>query len=167
MIWKRLRGTRDTVDGSAAIDSQPQLQPIQLFTTAGVISGAITDDGRRVSDLMLTDDEFRIQTDDDGWVSISLADVVLVVPPSHVSTRRIHRAKRRVAFDVPPYRIVGTAHLPPGTQLDPFVLRTGRPALPVTNAWIRNEVLDEDYHAEVAIIAVNAISSARELLGPA
>ena len=167
MIWKLRRSARDAVDGSTARQAEPLLEPIQLFTLDGEVLGAIAAEGRRISDLMAAEPALRIQTEDGAWSSISLAEVLIVVPPRQISNRRIHRTKRRVAFDVPPYRVVGTAHLPPGTQLDPFVLRTGRSALAVTNAWIRDDAADQDHHAEVAIVTVRAITGARELLGPA
>lgn len=167
MIWKRRRITAAAVDGSAARDVAPHLEPIQLFVRTGVITGWIEPEGQRISDLLAGQPALRIRDDDDGWSTVSVEDILVAAPPRHASTRRIHRAKRRVAFDVPPYEIVGTAHLAPGTQLDPFVLRSGRPILPLTNAWIHDTDTDTDYHFDTAIVTVRAVAAARELLGPA
>jgi hypothetical protein len=166
VIWKRRRAAAAAIDGTAAREVAPELDPIKLFVRTGVIDGWIDAGGRRISDLMAEERVLRIR-DADGWSTVSIADVLVAGPPPHLSTRRIHRVKRRVAFDVPPYEIVGTAHLPPGTQLDPFVLRTARPILPVTNAWVHDTDTGEDHHLETAIVTVSAITRGRELLGPA
>lgn len=166
-FWKQRRGTEpQAIDGAAARELAPSLEPVRLYLADRVVVGSMPADDRRVSDLLVSGDHLRVQEDDGTWASYPLAELVVVEPPAHASLRRIHRAKRRVELVAAPYRIVGTTHLPPGTQLDPFVLRTGRPAIAVTNAWVHRDDGSIDDHLDVAIVTVDRISFARELLGP-
>ena len=122
-------------------------------------------DGERLTDLIANQLGLRVQLDDGSWEGLSIDDIVLVAPPPHTSQRKIHRTRWRIELTAEPYKIIGTAHLPPGTQLNPFVLRTGRPALPVTGAWMRVEGdPSSDQDLDVAIVIVKSISMARELL---
>lgn len=165
-FWSLRRGTSsETVQGTAAVELVPALEPIQVFLADRIINGHIAPEGERVTDLLAARRGLRIQDENGEWETVDVADIVLVSPPPHTSQRRIHRARRRVELEVPPYLVTGTAHLPPGTQLDPFVIRTGRPVIPVTGAWVRIEGdPTSDQHLDVAILSVAAIERARELL---
>lgn len=165
-FWSLRRGTSSqSVQGTAAVELEPALEPIQVFLTDRIISGLIAPEGERVTDLLAVRKGIRVQVDEGRWEHIDVGDIVLVAPPPHASQRRIHRSRRRVELTLPPYTVTGTAHMPPGTQLDPFVLRTGRPVIPVTGAWVRVEGdASTDQHLDVAILSVHAIDHARELL---
>lgn len=166
-FWSLRRGTSSrAVEGTAAREVVPALEPVQIFLADRVVRGAVVPDGERLTDLIANQLGLRVQLEDGSWEGLSIDDIILVAPPPHASQRRIHRAKRRIELTADPYKITATAHLPPGTQLDPFVLRTGRPVLPVTGAWVRiEEDASSDQQLDVAIVTVKAISMARELLG--
>lgn len=167
-FWSLRRGTSaGSVQGTAAVEIAPALEPIQVFLADRIITGHIAPEGERVTDVLAARAGIRVQVDDGTWEHVDVDAIILVAPPPHASIRRIHRARRRVELIAPPYAVTGTAHLPPGTQLDPFVLRTGRPVLPVTGAWVRVPGdASIDQHLDVAILTVHAIEIARELLSP-
>lgn len=165
-FWSLRRGASSrSVEGTAAVELVPALEPIQVFLADRIINGLIAPEGERVTDLLAARAGLRVQVGEDAWEHVSVDEILLVAPPPHASQRKIHRARRRVELSVAPYTVTGTAHLPPGTQLDPFVLRTGRPVIPVTDAWVRIEGdASTDQHFDVAILTVAAIDYARELL---
>lgn len=164
-FWNVRRATSPSaVEGSAARSIEPQLEPVQIFLRDGVVRGHVSPDGERLTDLLANQLGLRAQLADGTWSSYSLHDIVIVAPPPHASGRRIHRSKHRVELAAGPYTIIGTAHLPPGTQLNPFVLRTGRPVLPVTNAWVRADFAEPiDQQFDVAIVVVKAVDEVHGL----
>ena len=166
-FWPK-RGTDPAAqDGSAARSLHTPGEPVRLYLAREVVQGTMDAGGERLTDVLATTAALRIRFDDDDWRAYRVDDIVLLAPPPHDSQRRIHRIRRRVEFIAPPYTVTGTAYLPPGTQLEPFVLRSGRRVVPVTSVLVRsdNEEVDEDL--AVGILMVAAIRSARELMGPA
>lgn len=166
-FWSLRRDAPTTAPVSIVAEEQePAMEPVQVFLPRHVVRGRVLREAERMTDILARRPALRVQEADGAWTDVAFDDIVLVAPPPHVSQRRIHRARRRIELFAEPYTITGTAHLPPGTQLDPFVLRTGRPTLPVTSAWVRIEGdPTTDQQLDVAIVNVEAISRAKELLG--
>lgn len=166
-LWGKARGTSPAaIDGAAARSLAPSaLAPVRLYLRDRVVDGAVDAEGERMTDLLTSRAALRVMGDTGSWVAYAREEIVAVAPPPHVSSRRLHRARRRVEFVAPPYIVTGTAHLPPGTQLQPFVLRSGRLALPVTGAWLRTEDGSIDEDLDVAIMLVPGIVMAREIIG--
>lgn len=164
-FWSRRGSKRTSTDGASALAVEPALEPIQLFLSDRIVNGSVVSDGERLTDMIASKDTLRINVIEDEWETFAIADVLVVAPPPHVSARRIHRMRRRIELAADPYVLTGTAHLPPGTQLDPFVMRTGQRTLPVTDVWLRvpgNEEIDQQL--DVALVVVASITRARELL---
>lgn len=165
-FWGRRRGTSPgATDGSTARAIEPQAdEPVRLYLRDGAIHGVIDSGGERMTDLLTSRSALRVQLEDGSWQAFAHDALVAVAPPPHLSRRRIHRARRRVEFTAPPYLVTGTAHLPPGTQLAPFVLQSGRIALPVTSAWIRTVDGDVSDDLDVVILLVRSVTMAREIM---
>ncbi len=165
-FWGMRRGaSSSSTVGSAAVELIPDAAPIQVFLADRIVSGHVVTEGERITDLLAERRGLRVQVEDGSWEQIDVDDIRLIAPPPHASKRRIHRSKHRVQLLVPPYQVMGVVHLPPGTQLDPFVLRTGRVVLPVTRAWLLADGDPSvDQQLDVAILAVHAIQTAKELL---
>ena len=165
-FWGTRRGASSSATvGSSAVELIPDVAPIQVFLADRIVTGHIATEGERITDLLAERRGLRVQLEDGTWEQIDVDDIRLVAPPPHASKRRIHRSKHRVQLLVPPYKVMGVVHLPPGTQLDPFVLRTGRLVLPVTGAWLLGDGDPSvDQQLDVAILAVHAIETAKELL---
>lgn len=73
------------------------------------------------------------------WLFVTPADMLVVVPPDHSTDRlqRLHRTARRVRIVVPPYEVIGNAHVQPGSDPVAFLLRHARTFVPVTSASLR------------------------------
>lgn len=92
--------------------------------------------------------------------------VMLVAPPALPThqQRRLHRLRHRVAIRIADYRIVGTAHVPPGNRVDQAVFARRSAFLPVTDASIHHVANDEAVDLPVVLVNVALIDSVTELL---
>jgi hypothetical protein len=169
-FWKVSRGSQPSlVDGSAARAPDPRLEPIQLFTTDGRLSGWIVALEERVTDVLNSREILRVCVDPitDTWADIEQEALLLVAPPPRggANPRKIHRHKRRVRALVGRYTVEGVAHLPPGMPLDPYLLRTRQPFVALTDVILSDG--DEREGGEthpVAIINVNNLEELHALL---
>ena len=155
---------REPIMGVPSID----LEPVALFGCHGVVEGSIDPMGRRMTELLNTRQDVRINVPDATgtvrWESFPLGDVVAVAPPPHATdpARRVSRRRHRVVLQAGLYRIVGTAHLPPGPDIHAFLQR--RPGwMPLTDCTIGTS--EADYEVDVAIVNAAHIREVERLLG--
>jgi hypothetical protein len=114
------------------------LEPIRLIIEGGDLSGWVRPGDQRWSDILQAGKPFAFLpagADRSGWTEVVPDELVLVVPPPHVSapTLRLPTVHHEVRIRAGNYRVMGTAHLRPGEQDDP-ILRATRRFLPLTNA---------------------------------
>jgi hypothetical protein len=135
-----------------------EIAPIELYTADSRIVGWIAPNGRRVTDLLATQDELHLWRPSPGaldgealpqinpealpgdsgeWESLATDRVILAMPPEWRASRqlRLHRRLRRVAIQAGPFHVTGNVHLAPGVEISHHLLRTQR-FIPLTDAYI-------------------------------
>ena len=156
--WRRGPGPSAT-EGSAAmaVSASTELAPVELYTADARVVGWIAPNGRRVTDLLSTQDELRLWRPSPGplddrseprqaggdptqhgeWQSLATDRVILAMPPEWRASRqlRLHRRLRRAALVAGPFSVTGNVHLAPGADVGPHMLRTQR-FIPLTDAYI-------------------------------
>jgi hypothetical protein len=136
-------------------------EPIRLILEDADVTGWVRTEGQRMTDILQAGEPFSFMPaggEPGQWTEIFPDDVVLAVPPPHVSPpeQRLPRNQHEVMIRAGAYGVVGTAHLRPGEQDDP-ILRATRRFLPLTDATFGHENgLDE--HAEVVIVNLRRTS---------
>lgn len=167
--WPRGAGaSRAAATGALELVRPPE--PIRVFRADGEVEGWIAASGQRVTDLLNANPSLRIQldaADSERWIEVERDTILLVTPPPHAGQRqrRVHRQRRRVRATVGPFDVVGTAHLTPGSGLDPYLLRTRQAFLPMTDVVIsRRDHPGWEQEAAVAIINVGNLSALHALL---
>jgi hypothetical protein len=173
--WRRGPGPSAT-RGSAAVASSPELAPIEIYTADTRVVGWIAPNGRRVTDLLNSQDELRLwrpspgAVDSDGmpvvgtsvggdtgdWESLATARVVLAMPPEWRASRqlRLHRRLRRAALVAGPFSVTGNIHLANGVQVGPHLLR-GQGFLPLTDAYFLHAG-EPSFEHVVSVVIVNS-----------
>lgn len=174
--WRRGPGPSAT-QGSAAMAASGEIAPIELYTAGARIVGWIAPDGRRVTDLLSTQDELRLWRPTPGaldgdavppsspsalpgdageWESLATDRVILAMPPEWRASRqlRLHRRLRRVALAAGPFNVTGNVHLAPGVEIGPHLLRINR-FIPLTDAYILHAG-DPPFEHVVSVVIVNA-----------
>jgi hypothetical protein len=173
--WRRGPGPSAT-RGSAAVASSPELAPIEIYTADTRVVGWIAPNGRRVTDVLNSQDELRLwrpspgAVDDDGmpvvgtsvggdtgdWESLATARVVLAMPPEWRASRqlRLHRRLRRAALVAGPFSVTGNIHLANGVQVGPHLLR-GQGFLPLTDAYFLHAG-EPSFEHVVSVVIVNS-----------
>jgi hypothetical protein len=140
--------------------AEGELEPIRLILEEADLTGWLYTQGRRMTDILQAGDPFSFLQDDlTHWIEVVPDDMLLVIPPPHVSApdQRLARNQHRVLIGAGDYRVLGTAHLRPGEQDDPM-LRATRRFLPLTDAiFSRGEGAGEA--AEVVIVNLRRTSS--------
>jgi hypothetical protein len=159
--------------GSAAIaEEAAQPEPVELYTSAALVTGSIMPEGRRLSDILNGSSLLRLRqphltpyraglqlerTGEAEWRSVDTADVLFVAPPEHTSARqmRVHRKQRRVRIAAGDFEITGVAHVPPGNDLAAYLRRSGVRFLPLTNAVAYSRA-DPAWERVAPVLLVNA-----------
>jgi hypothetical protein len=154
-----------------------EIAPIELYTADARIVGWIAPDGRRVTDLLATQDELRLWRPRPGaldgealppidpaaapgdageWESLATDRVILAMPPEWRASRqlRLHRRLRRAALHAGPFRVTGNVHLAPGVEVGLHLLRQQR-FIPLTDAYILHEG-EPPFEHVVSVAIVNA-----------
>jgi hypothetical protein len=179
--WRR-GGASSAIDGSAALQAVEELEPVEIYTRAAMVTGSVVSHGERMSDILNQHSELRVRApralpygevdelpsfDQGVWAALGVDEILFVMPPSHVShpQRRVHRRQRRVLMRTGEFEIVGTAHLLPGTELSPFALATRVHFMPVTKATVRstNDPFWER-SADVVLVNVRPLEDLREVV---
>ena len=155
--WRRGPGLSAT-QGNVAMAAANEIAPIELYTADARIVGWIAPNGRRVTDLLTTQDELRLWRPSPGvldgdamppidpsalpgdageWESLATDRVILAMPPEWRASRqlRLHRRLRRAALQAGPFNVTGNVHLAPGVEVSRHLLRTQR-FIPLTDAYI-------------------------------
>ncbi len=153
----------------AAVALAPTLEPITLYLAEGTVFGRIDPEGRRVSDLLNLRPILRIRIPGtiEAWTPYPRDEVLIAAPPPAMTDpqRRLRRLRRRVALRIGPYRVVGTAHVPPGTRVDEELLSRRSVFLPVTDVVI-DSILEPsvEHEAPVALVNIAAVQEITQLL---
>ena len=116
-------------------------EPIRLIFEDADLTGWVRTAGQRMTDILQAGEPFSfLPTGGDAsqWTEVFPDDLVLVVPPPHVSppTLRLSTNQHGVLIRTGSYQVAGTAHLRPG-ELDDPILRATRRFLPLTRATFR------------------------------
>lgn len=127
--------------------TDPELQPMRVYTRDIVVAGHVRATDERMTDILQRGDDLAFLPDGANgfdpaaWMTLQPKSVLILVPPAHVSPpeKRLHRQTQRVVIRIGPYVVTGTAHLRPGYEQDLF-LRATQPFLPLTDAVIASEV---------------------------
>jgi hypothetical protein len=158
--WRRGPGPSGT-QGNVALAASADIAPIELYTADSRIVGWIAPNGRRVTDLLSTQDELRLWRPSPGtldgdvlppldgsvlpgdsgeWESLFTDQVILAMPPEWRASRqlRLHRRLRRAAIHAGPFHVTGNVHLAPGLEVGHHLLRQQR-FIPLTDAYILHE----------------------------
>lgn len=136
-------------------------QPIRLITEDGDLPGWVHTQGQRMTDILQAGEPFSFLPRGGGpdqWVEVVPDDLLLAVPPPHVSepTLRVHGNQTQVLIRAGAYQIAGTALMRSGEQDDP-ILRATRRFLPLTTATFGREG-EEPEQAEVVIVNMRRTS---------
>jgi hypothetical protein len=142
-----------------ATDAQ-DLQPIRLYAEELILVASVSPGDERVTDILNRGGDLRIlpagaaASDEDSWLSVTIDDVGIVVPPDHVSPphKRVVREKHVIRLRVVGWDVVGTAHLKAGAEQDAFLIST-QPFLPLTNATITSP--DHPFPEVYDVVIVN------------
>jgi hypothetical protein len=174
-FWNWRRGSTTTATaGSTAMALSPDLAPIELYTADARIVGWIAANGRRVTDLLNSQDELRLwqpspgpieaplsgpapSPDDSGdWQSLLTDQMILAMPPEWRASRqlRLHRKLRRVALTAGPFSVTGNLHMAPGNEPGPDLLVRGPHFLPLTEAYILHNA-EPPFEHVVSVVIVN------------
>jgi hypothetical protein len=174
--WRRGPGPSAT-QGSAAVAPSGEIAPIELYTADARIVGWIAPNGRRVTDLLTTQDELRLWRPSPGaldgdamppvdpstlpgeggeWESLATDRVILAMPPEWRASRqlRLHRRLRRAALQAGPFAVTGNIHLAPGVEIGSHLLRIHR-FIPLTDAYILHSG-EPPFEHVVSVAIVNA-----------
>lgn len=181
--WRRSPGALAT-QGSAAIALAPELAAIEIYTADSRIVGWIASQGKRITDLLTTQDELRlwrpspgplddttmpaasgassgassgaVAGDNGEWQSLPTSQVVLAMPPEWRASRqlRLHRRLRRAALIAGPFNVTGNVHLHPGVEVGLHLLRN-QTFVPLTDAYILHNG-EPPFEHVVSVVIVNS-----------
>ena len=171
---------RTEADTATAIaEREATIESVELYTSAAMVYGWLEADGRRLSDILNTNSVLAIRDprstglvadldgeQGSGWTRLSVDDILLAMPPPHDSARqlKIHRRKHRVRIRTGPFEVVGTAHVLPGTALDPYVLRSRMHFLALTDAHLYGSNPPIERSAPVVLVNVRPVKELLEVL---
>ena len=180
-FWSPLRRGTET-QGATALHPAQQHEPVEIYTVGSLITGKVSPQGRRLSDMLSQSSVLRVKDPNvipyregistepaapDSWHSVETDDVLFVMPPEHLSPRqlRIHRRQRRIRMRIGDFEIVGTAHTAPGTELSLYTLRQRSRFLALTNA-VAYSNSDPAWERAASVILVNLapVAELKELL---
>lgn len=173
--WRRGPGLSAT-QGNVAMAASSEIAPIELYTADSRIVGWIAPNGRRVTDLLSTQDELRLWRPSPGaldgevmpaihlaalpgdageWETLATDRVILAMPPEWRASRqlRLHRRLRRAALRAGPFSVTGNVHLAPGVEVSHHLLRTHR-FIPLTDAYILHAG-EPSFEHVVSVVIVN------------
>lgn len=153
----------------AQLLTEAPLEAVELYTENAMVLGQVAPDGQRLSDILNSNSHLPIKnaqsismiggvegSEGQGWSSVPTDEILLAMPPEHVSPRqmRIHRRQHRVRINTGPYQMIGNAHVLPGVKLDPFVLRARMRFLALTQAHVLSTI-DPAWERAAAVVLVN------------
>jgi hypothetical protein len=174
-FWDWRERTQAATAAELAVEDAP-LEPVELYTTTAMVHGFVEPEGRRMSDILNSNSQLPIRdaqstsvlkglagSEGEGWGTIATDDILLVMPPEHISPRqlRVNRRQHRVRIAIGPYQVIGNAHVPPGMTLDAYALQRRIRFLAVTQAVLYATV-DPAFERMAKVVLVN-VGPATEL----
>jgi hypothetical protein len=179
-FWSLRR--QSPVEGSAAVQPVEQLEPVEFYTAAALMTGLVAPNGRRLSDLLNEGAPLRVRdltltpyktdvpvrlAEPEEWRSVEVDDVLLVMPPEQASPKqlRVYRRQERVRMTVGDFEVTGNLHLLPGTSFGQYRARRTGTFVPVTKA-IAFSGSDPAWERVAPVLLVNAkhVSDVRDVL---
>ncbi|MEX1156456.1 MAG: hypothetical protein WED12_04750 [Chloroflexota bacterium] len=169
------RGRRDKPAESLAVapgqPATPRLAVVEMWTAETRITVGVDLGDGRLSDLLNGGPILRVVRfevpppegtssielrADHVWRDLDVEAVLLAFPPPQTTDprRRLHRPRQLIEFQVGPYDVSGTVHIPPGAQAAGFLQRQGGRFEPVTRAAIRDRRADL-HEQRVDVVLVN------------
>ena len=156
------------------------LEPVELYTEYAMVIGQVDPDGRRLSDILNTSSHLSLRDarsismvdgvegeEGHGWTRCAIDEILLAMPPEHVSPRqlRVNKRQRRVRVRTGPYTVLGTAHALPGVPLDHYTLRSRMRFLALTSALV-SSTTDPLWERKAAVVlaSVRAMTDLSEVL---
>jgi hypothetical protein len=151
------------------VAEESALEPVELYTATAMVYGEVDPQGRRLSDILNANSHLAIRdpkstsviahvsgTVGEGWTPIAAEEILMAMPPEHVSPRqlRVHRRQHRVRITTGPYQLVGNAHLPPGAELHSYALQRRIKFLAVTDVSAYSTV-DPAFERMAPVVLVN------------
>ena len=180
-FWEWRNSSTLATDGTTALaPDETSLEAVELYTQTAMVLGLVAPEGRRLSDILNSSSHLPVRearsisiiagiegSEGEGWTSVATEEVLLAMPPEHISPRqmKIHRRQHRVRIQTGPYVIVGNAHVLPGITLDPYVLRSRMRFLALTSAHV-SSTTDPLWERDAPVVLVNVqpISDLTEVL---
>lgn len=173
-------GKQSSAATAPAIEPVPALEPVELYTKHAMVFGYVDPQGQRLSDILNSNSHLSIDdarstsmlnaapgSAGEGWTSIATDEILLAMPPEHVSSRqlRVNRRQHRVRISTGPYVVIGNAHVPPGVGLDAYALQRRIKFLAVTSALVYS-TLDPalERMAKVVLVNVGPVAELTEVL---
>lgn len=158
----RYFGRRRTQVASDSQAEMPALDPIVVFSADAVREGWITRSDQRLSDQLNAGSDLTVRwpgaEGSPGEAEVIRRDDVVVVAapiPDEPSRLRMSRPRQRIEVAAGPYRIEGTAHIPPGAELDRYARQTSQRWLPMTECRIATP--DGDFEVAVLIVSLDYV----------
>lgn len=178
--WRSTPGASVATRPGVADTPEPKLEPVEVYTATAMVHGLVEPDGRRLSDILNSNSVLAIRsarstslvagvdgTEGTGWSRLPTDEILFVMPPPRVSPRqlRVNRRQHRVRIETGQFHVVGNAHVLPGIQLDPYVLRTRMHFLAVTDAHV-SSMGDPAWERSAPVVLVNVrpVAGLREVL---
>lgn len=134
------------------------LEPIRIATDLMELDGSVAPTGQRITDMLLRgqDVAFLPRGADpapETWIAVAPADILWVIPPPLPPRRGWQSSPGEVRLHVRigPYRLIGCAHLSPGTKIE-HGLGVAHPFLPLTAASIGRDGDQRIEDVEVVIV---------------
>ncbi len=178
-FWEWRRGAQETSSTALAVEEAP-LEPVELYTGSAMLFGLVEPDGRRLSDILNSSSHLSLHdarstsiidgvegTEGEGWTSVPADEILLIMPPEHMSPRqlRVNRRQHRVRIATGPYQVIGNAHLPPGVGLDAYALQKRIRFLAVTKAVVYStDDTALERMAHVVLVNIGPIAELTEVL---
>jgi hypothetical protein len=180
--WRRQPASPPPTNGANALapDRSVDLEPVELYTAGRMVLGLIAPGGERMSDLLNRQPTLMVHAaqltpyvseqpvlTQERPISLIWNEILLAMPPAHQTQpgRRIHRRRRRAQLRVGPFEIIGTAHVPPGAELDPYVLHARTRFVAVTDALVRHTGQPRfERGAEVVLVNTAAMTDIEDML---
>ena len=143
----------------------PAPDPIAIFQIVGVAEGWMPHEDRRLSDMLNAGKPVRVRLPHrdggpDEWLEVQPDTVVAVAPPPRPAPSSPRFPRRRQSFELraAPYRITGTAHMPPGSDPVRYVRGASRRWLPLTECVV--EMGSDAWEVDVVIVNLRHVSRA-------
>jgi hypothetical protein len=179
-FWDWRTPSKASVAAPPVVAPEQTLEPVEIYTETAMVHGLVEPEGRRLSDILNSNSVLAIRdarstslfpsvdgTTGTGWTRIPADEILFVMPPEHQSPRqlRIHRRQHRMRIRCGSFDLTGNGHLPPGTTLDPYVLRSRVRFLALTGVHVFSRTDPAfERHAPVVLVNVRLATELKEVV---